>query len=38
LHEAAALVERLVAAGERADFFFDKGELAFERCKMALKA
>ena len=35
LHEAALMVERLVTAGERADFFFDKGKLAFQRSDLA---
>ena len=30
--------ERLVAAGERANFFFDQGELLLKRRKMAFKA
>ena len=32
------VVELLIAAGQRADFFFDEGKLAFEHGKMALKA
>ncbi len=38
LHKAAVVAERLVAAGERANFFFDQGELLFKRRKMAFKA
>ena len=38
LHEAASFVERLVATSERANFFFDQGELLFKRRKMAFKA
>ena len=38
LHEAAFAIERLVAAGERADAFFDQGKLVFQRRKMVFKA
>ena len=31
-------LQHLVAAGQGADFFFYKGELAFQGCKMAFKA